>query len=399
MRNFQRNRVNGLYSLSQDNRLKWFKPIRLTSLLLLLGLMFVLLYLSHLYVSFFVPHPWDIPKKLLGYKADSGPDRFKPDRSNYHDRLLGYYYTYTSAESVIMQGRVTIRLDSEGIRVVDYGDDIGVQYNPVTISFYALGLFERWLAEKRLEDKQAFIKQVDWLLANMRMDDRGFGVWLFEFNDKKYHLEPPWVSALGQGLAISALLRAYQLTENNDYFKAAEKAIKAFDFRTSDGGVITVDRKGFVWYQEYPSTPPSYVLNGFIASLFGIYDFYRVTEDKAALERFNKGISTLENYLGFYDTGFWSTYDLVIHCNGKLIDLTSAEFSRSEAYDILPELASKSYHNLHISQIGQLYNITSKEIFRVYFEKWTYYRDNLLSHANFLWKIILNKLSIKSTCS
>lgn len=38
------------------------------------------------------------------------------------------------------------------------------------------------------------------------------------------------------------------------------------------GGVRTYFPGGFVWYEEYPTTPSLFVLNGFIYSLLGLYD-------------------------------------------------------------------------------------------------------------------------------
>jgi hypothetical protein len=66
-------------------------------------------------------------------------------------------------------------------------------------------------------------------------------------------------------------------------------------------------------------SPPAHILNGFIFALFGLYDYYRVTQDEHALELFNAGIETLRSKLHLYDTGRVTRYDLLLR--GQLLRL------------------------------------------------------------------------------
>lgn len=41
---------------------------------------------------------------------------------------------------------------------------------------------------------------------------------------------------------------------------------------SADGGVLATFLNKYHWYEEYPTQPASFVLNGFIFSLLGLYD-------------------------------------------------------------------------------------------------------------------------------
>jgi uncharacterized protein YyaL (SSP411 family) len=161
---------------------------------------------------------------------------------------------------------------------------------------------------------------------------------------------------MAQGLAISVLLRAYQLTGDKKYFESAEKAYKVFEVDIVDGGVRFVDEEDNAWIEEYAILPPPHVLNGFIFALFGIYDFYRVTKDENVLKLFDKEIKTLEKNIHKYDTGYWSLYNLL---------------------DKNP--ATKSYHELHIKQLNVLYKLTNRMIFNEYAMRWEKYLQSSLN--------------------
>lgn len=70
-------------------------------------------------------------------------------------------------------------------------------------------------------------------------------------------------------------------------WKAAILAAKLLEINVKDGGVL-LEGNGLYWLEEYPTTPSSYTLNGFIYSLFGIYDLYQVTNDEKYWNFFEK---------------------------------------------------------------------------------------------------------------
>ena len=83
--------------------------------------------------------------------------------------------------------------------------------------------------------------------------------------------------------------------------------------------------------EEFPTDPPSLVLNGGIFALWGDYDIWIGLGDADARKRFEDGVETLARNVHRWDTGYWSRYDLYPH---RIVNL-----------------ASPWYHTLHICQI------------------------------------------------
>lgn len=76
---------------------------------------------------------------------------------------------------------------------------------------------------------------------------------------------------------------------------------------------VTTVLQQIPWYEEYPTEPPSFVLNGFIYSLIGLYDLLTLApalqaRDAAAL--FQQGMKSLKKLLLAFDNGSGTNYDL-----------------------------------------------------------------------------------------
>ena len=127
--------------------------------------------------------------------------------------------------------------------------------------------------------------------------------------------------------AISVLVRAFLTSGNQEYLAAAERAVGVFNVTSVEGGVKAVFMDRHVWYEEYPTNPPTFILNGFMYSLLGLYDLKTVKKDSAAKKlyqrylslqlfyTFNKsnffsGLESLQSLFPFYDSGSGTFYDL-----------------------------------------------------------------------------------------
>lgn len=223
-------------------------------------------------------------------------------------------------------------------------------YQPTVICQYALGIFEL-LNKKNFEDKklnEQFINQANWLLNN-QINLKYGASWYLNFDVPEYGLKQPWISALTQGEAISVLCRAYWITGKNIFLNAAEKALMPFQYNVSEGGLRN-HFENIPVYEEYPSRKTNAVLNGFIFSLYGLFDLYLVSDNSSAKELFDQGIESLIKLVKYYDTGYWSQYNL---------------YRYPQKY-----LSSYKYHILHIEQLKSLYLITSNKIFYNYYTRW-----------------------------
>ena len=172
-------------------------------------------------------------------------------------------------------------------------------------------------------------------------------------------LFPNWYSAMGQGQAMSLLTRAYLYTKNSVYLTAALKATKLFKIKSRDKGVLTTFMNQYPWFEEYPTSPSLFVLNGFIYSLLGLYDLKLTAgpQDGAeAAELFDQGMRSLKAMLPLYDSGSGSFYDL-----------------RHVTMRIAPNLARWDYHTLHVSLLSFLANIDRDPILRTTAVRWEGY--------------------------
>ena len=204
-----------------------------------------------------------------------------------------------------------------------------------------------------------FYYAANWLV--MQQDNRGGWPIMVTRKLASGHLElpPGWYSAMAQGHAMSLLVRAYERTHNKKYLDAALKATLLFDIPSAEGGVLANFIGQYPWYEEYPTTPSSFVLNGFIYSLLGLYDLKETAPDSLqqdATRLYETGMKSLRAMLPLFDTGSGSVYDL-----------------RHFTLGTAPNLARWDYHSTHVTQLLLLATIDSDPIFQSTAKRWTGY--------------------------
>jgi len=118
---------------------------------------------------------------------------------------------------------------------------------------------------------------------------------------------PVWVSALSQGTGIQALSRASQKLERPDFLEAAKQALGIFQTPPPEG--VALKRGGGAHYLIYSTNPRLLVLNGFIQSLNGLWDYAQISQDPVGLQLFEAGDRAAQKELPDYDTGAWSLYE------------------------------------------------------------------------------------------
>ncbi|PYP84305.1 MAG: hypothetical protein DMG65_22895 [Candidatus Angelobacter sp. Gp1-AA117] len=247
--------------------------------------------------------------------------------------------------------------DAAGIPMLNYRGRIGKQYNPIAIAQYGLGNYNIYTHTGDPSRRKKFLLAADWLLSMLTPNSSGLAVWMHNF-DWEYRdlLCAPWYSGLAQGQGISVLVRAHQFTGNPTYLNAARKAFECFTTETTQGGVISHDKRGNIWFEEYIVFPPTHILNGFIWALWGVYDYFLVTRSNEAEKIFNAAVRTLSNSLGDYDVGFWSLYE--------------------QPGTKLSMVASPFYHSLHIVQLRITERLTGERTFGMFADRWQSYEQN-----------------------
>lgn len=286
-------------------------------------------------------------KRLVGFKMD------------YYIDLIPFVYS-------VDQG-IYGSFDKEGIPIVNYGGSIGEQYNPTTVSKYALGNLQFFLRNNNEVYRDRFLKMIEWLVKKAKIK-KDFAAWFIEFDWPLEDLKKPWPSAMTQGLAISALIRGSIIFNNQKYVDTIKKASEFFFISIDEGGILLKDDYG-TWLEETPTNPPLHILNGFIYSIFGLYDSYIAIKDERLQSLLNETLNTVLQNLERYDIGHWSLRDL---------------------YYRIP--SSTKYHRLHIQQLLALSKITNNRIFASYSRKWQQYTSSIMnifkSQTSYLYRSI-----------
>lgn len=271
--------------------------------------------------------------------------------------ISGYYNDLTGKVSP------NTLLDDNGVPVSVITGGSKVHF-PIAIFQYALGCYDLSLIDSAKSEAclASLCACADWALAAQRGD----GSWdaFGPIGSEKYT-----VSSMVQGEGCSMLLRAHLAFGDERY---REAAIKAADFMLVDmayGGVCSHEGDE-LFLEEYPQQPRRSVMNGWIFSLFGLYDASQIDERFA--EPFERSASTVAVHLDDYDAGFWSYYDLE------------------------KRIASPAYHTLHIAQLKVMADLTGDAAFSSMAAKFAGYQQKPSNQRKAIAKKAIQKLTEKS---
>ena len=214
---------------------------------------------------------------------------------------------------------------------------------PVAVFQFAFGLLDYYYESKQEKYLEKFRQCADWAISMQHAD----GAW---DNFSYIYPEHPYGS-MAQGEGVSLLVRAYKLFDEQKFLDAASKAM-SFMLNSLDEGGCTLYVGEKVIFQEFQHLPT--VLNGWIFSWWGLYDYVLVTQDSEVKQIMDKSLQTLVDYLPRFSCSYWSMYDL----GGKI--------------------TSPFYHNLHIAQMEAMYRLTERQVFNQYANKWRKQQGNKL---------------------
>jgi len=269
-------------------------------------------------------------------------------KGNTHSgKILGKYYIDMTPAIVHYTEQIFGDFDANGVPMRGRGEF--ATYSPISIAQYGLILHDIWTEHKHLFDyKNVMTECLQWFEKNKHAFQSMY-VWRNPRKGDHYPLEPNWTSAMAQGEIISFYLRMYQILKDESLLETAQKAYKYMKIEVKDGGVCRYDEHGDLWLEEYPTNDrPSYVLNGFIYAVFGLFDLYRVTGDTEVKKDIDACILTLKKNIHTYDAGYWSYYD-----------------------HYYKELVMYYYQkNVHVPQLEALFGLSKEPIFLKYAVKW-----------------------------
>jgi heparosan-N-sulfate-glucuronate 5-epimerase len=277
------------------------------------------------------------------------------------ERVLGeYYIDFVPSFSNYSEYRYGV-FDDDGVPFCCWSED--AYYNPVTIAQYGFILHSLHMRGVCSAALPTLTKLLGWFEKNKSTtENREF--WRQQAPSENYGLPTGFVCGMAIGEAISLYLRMYQLVGDPTLLATAEGAYRFLTVPFEAGGVRRVDTAGHLWFEEYPTEPPSYVLNGFIYILFGLYDLFRVTGEPGVKRDIEACLDTLRANLPRYDVGYWSLYDQLKR------ELVSVYYQR----------------NVHVPQMEVLYALTGDPVFRIYADRW---RRNLRPATRLLAQVMM----------
>lgn len=229
-----------------------------------------------------------------------------------------------------------MRLDDTGVPI--HWSRTFQSYNPMYVAWYGLASLQRWLRGRDPNGQQSFLQQVEWLVHHSQRNQARVLTWplTFDWLEGRCQLRAPWPSAMAQGLALSALVRAHRLGAREGLLELCTDAVRLFEVPVEEGGVLTREG-GHALYEEYPGRPLPRILDGFLFSLLGLYDVAKATGSARVYSLLEDGLDGLEHQLSFWDyRGIWSWYG-------------------SHGY-----LCPPHYHNLNTELLRVLGNVTQR---------------------------------------
>ena len=183
--------------------------------------------------------------------------------------------------------------------------------DPTIIAQYALVHWNLYLATNDHHHCKVFLTQAYWLIEHELLIGDDAGGWPISSPHPGVPTEGRWLSALTQGNALSVLVRAYQLTSEQSFLDATQRAVRTFELDILDGGVSAPIGSNGVFFEEVAVYPAAHKLSGFILSLFGLYDYVILTGDIHVEKLIKNSLVTMHSLLKEFDVGYWTCSDLI----------------------------------------------------------------------------------------
>src|SRR4051794_8111960 len=191
--------------------------------------------------------------------------------------------------------------------VFQYYAGQGLQIQPLANFGMVNGMITHCRRHPGTCDRKGIRKLLDDMVA-IRSKRSGFTTWeyFFYFGGGR----PPWTSGISSGAALDALARASakSILDNRSYLKVAHAALGVFKHRPPAG--VRMRTKHGSHYLIYSFDRHQWVLNAFLESIIGLFDYAKVAKDKTARALWVAGDHEARVELPRFDTGRWSRYSL-----------------------------------------------------------------------------------------
>jgi len=235
--------------------------------------------------------------------------------------------------------------DEDSIPIIKFHNEF--RYHPVYIAEYALDLLDVFYTTKDSNYLNEATKNAN-KLASLGIAEDSSLYLPYDFGFRMHYdyydsMVPPWYSAMAQGLGITLFCRMYELTGDTSFLQNSHKLFNSLIPLKGNGKKIwfsCVDKNGNLWLEEYPTDVPCFTLNGMIFAIYGLYDYYRITQDELAATMIKASITTIKNNV----ERFRNDDDITYYC-------------------IKHEIKAPEYQPIHIRQMKMLEKISLDPFF------------------------------------
>lgn len=278
------------------------------------------------------------------------------------DNVSGYYNDLT--KKVIRAETTKIR---DIVPLVSVGNKKYI--HPVTVCQVGLGAYDLFLLNQCDIHKDQVLNCCNWLYDNSIKFDVGVK-WIVPFEFKLFKLESGFHSSLIQGQAMSLLCRGYLINNDKRYLDLAREAFDFLILPKDEGGCRVA---GTYLFEEYPTQELNLVLNGYISTIWGVFDLMKISKEVDVEYVFNSSIDELVSILPFFNSRIWSRYCLKPNCY------------------YYSNLASPYYHREHIEQLKVMADISHHSVFNETLKTWENKSNN---YFNVYLVIVIKGISV-----
>jgi D-glucuronyl C5-epimerase C-terminus len=179
--------------------------------------------------------------------------------------------------------------------------DVKPYYNPLLTAHYALVCFNDYHKNKNVVVLFDFWKQANHLREKAEKTSHRF---YYDWRGQHFY------SGLTQSVIASVFMRAFMLSKEKIWQTLACATLSQMFVPIKKGGNLTHDTEGYIWIEEYPKVEGlSMVLNGFLYSLIGVYEYLALCERDTLLEKYaHQMTEALLRNLHFYKFGRYTRY-------------------------------------------------------------------------------------------
>jgi glycosyltransferase involved in cell wall biosynthesis len=232
--------------------------------------------------------------------------------------------------------------------------------HPAAVAQEALRCWNRWLTQNDEQQRALFLEHAIWLVEHATPCAGDGAGWPVLTRLKTLPDPISLLSASTQGLALSVLVRAYQVTSDERYRALVSQAARPFARDIFDGGVGAPFGSAGLFFQEQAAYPAAHDLGACLVALYGLAEYLALTNDAELAEVVKRCRSTLSTTLPVFDTGFWSRADLA---------------SR--------RLAAPATHALHIALLKALASAWGDAGWSAVAERWAGYQRSFAARLRY----------------